>query len=75
MHRLLKDNDESHGLVSFFLSTFGVFYGLTIGLIAVATGESFSSVEATVSQEASAISACCMDISRIQRRTRTNSRG
>jgi hypothetical protein len=41
----------------------------------VATGESFSSVEATVSQEASAISACCMDISRIQRRTRTNSRG
>lgn len=65
MHRLLKDNDESNDMVSFYLSAFGVFYGLTIGLIAVATWENFSSVDANVSQEASAISACYMDISRM----------
>lgn len=65
MHRLLKDNDESNDIVSFYLSAFGVFYGLTIGLIAVATWENFSTVDGNVSQEASAISACYMDVSRM----------
>jgi hypothetical protein len=65
MHRLLKDNDESNDMVSFYLSAFGGFYGLTIGLIAVATWESFSAVDGNVSHEASAISACYMDVSRM----------
>lgn len=74
MHRLLKDNDESNDMESFYPSAFGVFHGLTIGLVAVATRESFSSVDANVSQEASVISACYIDISRIQRRMSRNPR-
>lgn len=74
MHRLLKDNDESNDMESFYPSAFGVFHGLTIGLVAVATRESFSSVDANVLQEASVISACYIDISRIQRRMSRNPR-
>ena len=42
-------------VVSYYLGAFGVFYGLTIGLIAVATWQNLSDMEELVQQEASAL--------------------
>jgi hypothetical protein len=42
-------------VVSYYLGAFGVFYGLTIGLIAVATWQNLSDMEELVHQEASAL--------------------
>jgi hypothetical protein len=48
-------------LVSWFLSAYGVFYGITAGLIAVATWQTFSDIESKVSQEAAALAALYQD--------------
>ena len=44
-------------IVSFYLSTAGVFYGITLGLIAVGTFTIFQDIERGVSREAAAIGA------------------
>jgi hypothetical protein len=45
------------------LSCFGVFYGLLLGLLAVAAYQNFSNVETVVSKEASSLSALSRDVS------------
>ena len=42
-------------VVSYFLGAFGVFYGLTIGLIAVASWQNLADLEGLVNEEASAL--------------------
>ncbi len=42
-------------LVSYYLSTAGVFYGITLGLIAVGTFTTYSEVDRSVSKEAASI--------------------
>jgi hypothetical protein len=42
-------------VVSYFLGAFGVFYGLTIGLIAVASWQNLADLEGLVNREASAL--------------------
>jgi Protein of unknown function (DUF4239) len=55
---------EKHNeIVSNFLSMSGVFYGITLGLIAVGTFENFKSVEGIVNDEASALAALYRDVS------------
>lgn len=49
-------------VVSYFLSAVGVFYGITLGLIAVGTWTSFNEVESRVSHEASQIAALYRDL-------------
>jgi Zn-dependent protease with chaperone function len=44
-------------VVSFYLSTAGVFYGITLGLIAVGTFTTFTDIDRGVSREAAAIAA------------------
>jgi hypothetical protein len=44
-------------VVSFYLSTAGVFYGITLGLIAVGTFTTFTEIDRGVSREAAAIGA------------------
>jgi hypothetical protein len=65
MRRLLGKTENPNELVSYYLSAVGVFYGLTVGLIAVATWEQFKEVDDEVSNEASAVAACYMDVSRM----------
>ena len=49
---------HSHNdVVSFYLSTAGVFYGITLGLIAVGTFTTFTEIDRGVSREAAAIGA------------------
>lgn len=55
---------HSHNdMVSFYLAAVGVFYGITLGLIAVGTYTSYSNADSIASQEAAAVSALYRDIS------------
>lgn len=59
---LLGDSDHND-LVGHYLAAFGVFYGITLGLISVGTWENFSDVEAKAAQEASSVAALYRDVS------------
>lgn len=48
---------------SYILSAYGVFYGLMLGLIAVATYQNYSDADGAVSKEATSLSALYRDIS------------
>jgi hypothetical protein len=54
---LVRRQPNLNDLVGYILGAYGVFYGLLLGLIAVATYENSSDAEATVEQEAAALSA------------------
>lgn len=49
-------------LVSYFLSATGVFYGITLGLIAIGAWENFNTVSGRVSSEASSVATLCQDV-------------
>lgn len=53
--RLLNPAGAHNDIVSYVFSAVGVFYGLTLGLIAVATWQNFTAADAVVSQEAALI--------------------
>ena len=61
--RWLGPQPGLNDFVSYFLSAYGVFYGLMLGLIAVATYQNFSNVESTVGKEATSIAALYRDLS------------
>jgi hypothetical protein len=54
---------EHNDIVSYFLGACGVFYGITLGLIAVGAWQSFSEVDSKVSAEAAALAALHRDVS------------
>ncbi len=54
---------EHNSIVSTFLGMSGVFYGITLGLIAVGTFENFNSTEDKVNNESSALAALYRDVS------------
>lgn len=62
---------EQNELVSYFISATGVFYGITVGLIAVGTWENYSSTSDIVSEEASALAALYRDANSYPEPTRT----
>jgi len=53
---------EHNSIVSTFIATSGVFYGITLGLIAVSTFENYNSVESTVNNESSSIASLYRDV-------------
>jgi hypothetical protein len=53
----------TNDLVGYVLSSYGVFYGLLLGLLAVAAYQNYSQVEITVTQEAAALAALYQDAS------------
>jgi hypothetical protein len=62
--RQVHGDEHSHNdVVGFFLNTIGVFYGITLGLVAVATWQAFTDVDAKVDQEASALAILYRDVS------------
>ena len=48
--------------MSYFLGAMGVFYGLALGLIAVATWENYTEVDAVVTSEAAALTSLYRDL-------------
>ena len=52
--RLVGSSPKHNDVVSFFFAALGVFYGLAMGLIAVATWENYTEIDGVVSTEAAA---------------------
>ena len=62
--RRVHGHDHSHNdIVGFFLGTIGLFYGITLGLVAVGTWQTFSDVDTKLDLEASALAALYRDVS------------
>jgi hypothetical protein len=60
---LVRGQDGINDLVGSILSCYGVFYGLLLGLIAVATYQNFTDTDRTANQEAAAVATLYRDIS------------
>jgi hypothetical protein len=62
VRRLVDGSSKHNDLVSFFFASMGVFYGLALGLIAVATWENYTEIDAVVSSEAAALGSLYRDL-------------
>lgn len=60
---VLRRREDANDVVGYIISCFCVFYGLLLGLIAVAAYQNYSEVEASVSNEAAALAALYEDVS------------
>lgn len=61
---------ETNNIVSIFLSLSGVIYGVTLGLIAVATFENYSGVETKVDTEANTLAGLYRDVNMLENKER-----
>ena len=59
---LLKESPVHNDIVSFVFAGIGVFYGLAMGLIAVATWEDFTDVDGLIGKEAAALAGLYRDL-------------
>ena len=60
--RILGETGRHNDVVSYFLAGIGVLYGLALGLIAVATWQDYSDVDALVSKEAASLARLYRDL-------------
>jgi Protein of unknown function (DUF4239) len=60
----------ANDVVSYYFSAIGVFYGLTVGLIAVATWQAYSDADKAVGAEAAALAALYRDVCQYPGNTR-----
>ena len=60
--RFVGASSENNDLINYFFAAVGVFYGLAMGLIAVATWEDFTGVDSQISNEAAALAALYRDL-------------
>ena len=60
--RLLDHSPKHNDVVSYFFGGMGVFYGLAMGLIAVATWENYTEIDGVVSTEAAAVASFYRDL-------------
>jgi hypothetical protein len=61
--RFVGQPPAENELVSNFLAALGVFYGITLGLIAAGTWENFADIDGKVGEEAASLAALYRDIS------------
>jgi hypothetical protein len=66
LEKLLGLTKEHNSIVSVFLGMSGVFYGITLGLIAVGTFDNFNSTESKVTDESSALAALYRDVTMLE---------
>jgi hypothetical protein len=62
VRRLVGSSPKHNDVVSYFFGAMGVFYGLALGLIAVATWENYTEVDGVVSTEAAALASLYRDL-------------
>lgn len=60
--RLVGRSSQYNDIVNYFFAAIGVFYGLALSLIAVATWENYTEVDATVSTEAAVLASFYRDL-------------
>lgn len=63
LHKTLVYSHDRNEQVSFYMSAIGVFYGITLGLVAVGTWENFDKVNERVTHEAATLMALYRDVS------------
>jgi Protein of unknown function (DUF4239) len=63
VRRIHAGDAAYNGIVGWYLSAVCVFYGITLGLLAVGTWQAYSSVESKAGEEAAAIGALYRDVS------------
>jgi hypothetical protein len=63
VRRVHGDEHSHNDIVGFFLGTIGLFYGITLGLVAVGTWQNYSDVDNKVDQEAAGLAALYRDVS------------
>lgn len=68
----LEDHNEAVGAI---IGTYGVFYGITLGLIAVATWDNFNAADDLIVHEASALAALDRDVSALPEPSASELRG
>ena len=62
--RRIHGSEHSHNeVVGFYLSAVCIFYGITLGLLAVATWQTYTDVETRVGEEAAAVGVLYRDVS------------
>jgi hypothetical protein len=59
----VRKEPQVNDLIGYILSCYGVFYGLLLGLIAVAAYQTYAETESTVNQEAATVTALFRDVS------------
>src|SRR6516162_10223274 len=70
--RRVHGEEISHNdIVGFFLGTIGLYYGITLGLVAVGTWQAYSDVDTKVDQEAAGLAALYRDVSNFPEPTRS----
>jgi hypothetical protein len=62
VRRLVGSSTKHNDVVSYFFAAMGVFYGLALGLIAVATWENYTEIDGVVSTEAAALASLYRDL-------------
>jgi hypothetical protein len=62
VRRIVGSSSKHNDVVSYFLGSMGVFYGLALGLIAVATWENYTQIDGVVSVEAAAVASLYRDL-------------
>jgi len=67
----LHESASHNEIVSYYLSTIAIFYGIMLGLIAVSVWESYNSAATTVSLEAGSLAALYRDVSGYPEPTRS----
>ncbi|HEY6333646.1 MAG TPA: hypothetical protein VI756_30285, partial [Blastocatellia bacterium] len=71
VRRVHRDRHSHNELVGYYLGAVCVFYGITLGLLAVATWQTYSDVETRVGEEAAAVGALYRDVSSFPDPSRT----
>lgn len=74
VRRLMGEPPGHNDVVSYYLGAFGVFYGITLGLISVGAWEDYAAVDSVVGAEAASISAIYRDVSSYPEPIRTELR-
>ncbi len=64
--KVSNKDGNSNDLISYFLSAIGVFYGITLGLIAAGTWQNFNDADDKVNLEAASVAALYRDVSAFQ---------
>src|SRR5260370_20533342 len=57
VRRVHRDQHSHNDIVGFYLGAICLFYGITLGLLAVGTWQTYSELDAKVGEEASALAA------------------
>ena len=71
VRRVHEDRHSHNEFVAYFLGAVCVFYGITLGLLAVATWQTYSDVQTRVGEEAAAVGALYRDVSGFPEPNRT----